>query len=270
MNMGEQIRHARKLKRMTQSDLAVKLGITKQAVSQFEKEQIPISEEIKRKIFKVLLKKDEQQTKSFNNSLGRKIIIARIEQGLSREDLAEKLGISYTALEHYETNARHPKIKTFKKISEILNRPMEYFTNEEKIENTSTPLSSIKFIPVYGEVHAGNPTHGDCPPVQGYVPLPAEILAGKHVAGAFRVNSDSMEPRIKKGQFVLISREQIVGNNDIALVHIRDDGTCVKIVRFEDDKIIIISENKKYEKRTFRADEVNICGKVVGVVNFDI
>lgn len=68
--------------------------------------------------------------------IGRKIQMAREEKGLSQEQLAKALGCSQSALSNYEKGKRRLYLSHMEKLSEILDKPLEYFLE--------SPLSSSK------------------------------------------------------------------------------------------------------------------------------
>jgi transcriptional regulator with XRE-family HTH domain len=54
-----------------------------------------------------------------------KIEIARLQKGITREDLAKQVGITVRAIEHYEHATREPRASILKKIAIVLDRRME-------------------------------------------------------------------------------------------------------------------------------------------------
>ena len=54
-----------------------------------------------------------------------KIEIARLQKGITREDLAKQVGITVRAIEHYEHERREPRARILKKIAIVLDRRME-------------------------------------------------------------------------------------------------------------------------------------------------
>jgi transcriptional regulator with XRE-family HTH domain len=285
MTIGNRIRRARQIRGLTQGELADQLGITKQAISQFEKDQVRVSDEQLRRISRILKKPlpyfnpessaDIQKEDISKANLGKKIKMARIDLEMSRADLAKMTNSSVAAIGRWEANERTPKADIMKMISTALKKPIEYFLSGGNGSSISEQtgviqVKSIRYIPLCGDVKAGQPLHGESPPIDGYLPLPAEITAGKTISCAFKVISDSMEPGIKIGQYVLISKEHVVKDGDIALVYIRDEGTVLKRIRFSDNRVELISDNKKYRVKIFKHDEVHILGKVVGSVNYQI
>jgi len=148
MSIGERIRIARKLKGLTQSDLARRLGVTKQTISQYEKGQIKVPEYQLKKIGEILekpleyffsaslenskkiLSKNIDEIKKIN--LGKKIKMARLEKNISRKELAKKLNISYSTLNSYELSVNEPSFTMLLKIAKALGKPISYFFEEEE------------------------------------------------------------------------------------------------------------------------------------------
>lgn len=67
------------------------------------------------------------------NSIGEMIRILRIECGISREELAERVGISRSHLNKIEANIKRPSIITYQKIMDALEVDIS-IRDEEKTE----------------------------------------------------------------------------------------------------------------------------------------
>lgn len=70
-----------------------------------------------------------------NDGFGRRLIPgriaeARIARGLNQSELAAKVGISRQAISAYEMGGKVPEPSTMRAISEILEQPISFFTNE--------------------------------------------------------------------------------------------------------------------------------------------
>lgn len=74
--------------------------------------------------------------------IGRKIQMAREEKGLTQEQLAKALGCSQSALSNYEKGKRRLYLSHMEKLSEILDKPLEYFL-ESPLTNKDPKSSSI-------------------------------------------------------------------------------------------------------------------------------
>lgn len=67
------------------------------------------------------------------SDIGETIRILRIERGMSREELAEKVGISRSHLNKVEADIKRPSILTYQKIMDVLEADIS-IRNEEKTE----------------------------------------------------------------------------------------------------------------------------------------
>ncbi len=59
--------------------------------------------------------------------LGRKIQIAREEKKMTQGQLADSIGCSQSALSNYEKGKRRIYLSHLEKLSEVLEKPLEYF-----------------------------------------------------------------------------------------------------------------------------------------------
>lgn len=279
MDIGKRIKRARIIRRISQEELGLALKMTKQSVSLLEKGEIKPSDaqlktiaETTKKPIEYFLNNDFKDEVQKPLSMGMKIRLARIEMKMSQKEFAKRLGFSQDPVSQYEIDKRYPSLKTLEKISKLTGKSLSYFITDHEAEahKLIIPADNLKYIPIYGDVAAGAPVERlDQLQVDSYLPLPEEIAKGKIIKGAFRVASDSMEPRILKGSYVLIDNTKMVKDNDVALVHVRDKGACIKQICFmPNNKIKLIPHNKKYQVSAYKLDDVSILGKVIGNVNY--
>lgn len=59
--------------------------------------------------------------------MGKLIRQARKNEGLTQEELAQKMGISYQNVSQWESNLRNPKIESLRKIANACGVPLSYF-----------------------------------------------------------------------------------------------------------------------------------------------
>lgn len=130
------------------------------------------------------------------------------------------------------------------------------------------PITSKKAIPVRGMAQLGDngfwvpieypAGHGD-----GYIDFPT----GDPDAYALKCVGDSMLPRIKDGEFVIVepAREALPG--DEVLVKAKDGRVMVKELAYcRDEKYFLLSTNASHEKISIRCDEVENLHYVVAIV----
>ncbi|PZI98494.1 transcriptional regulator [Staphylococcus aureus] len=90
--------------------------------------------------------------------------------------------------------------------------------------------------------------------VRGYVP--AHDIA-------LKVNGDSMEPLFKNGQIIFIEKSHTIKDGQIGVFIINGDA-YVKKVYVEDNRLTLVSLNKKYKDLYFYDNEsVRLVGKVI-------
>ncbi|MDD5948899.1 MAG: helix-turn-helix transcriptional regulator [Lachnospiraceae bacterium] len=62
---------------------------------------------------------------------GKKLKIARMEKGYSREKMGERMHLSASAIQHYEEGVRQPGLDVFFQIAAVLEKPLEYFLDDD-------------------------------------------------------------------------------------------------------------------------------------------
>ena len=120
-------------------------------------------------------------------------------------------------------------------------------------------------VPVMGRIAAGTPisaiqdhTHDiDCPP---------DLLSnGEHFA--LEVRGDSMiEAGIHDGDTVIVRRADTAQNGDIVVALVEKEEATLKRLRKKGASIALEAANPAYETRTFRPDQVDIQGRLVGLI----
>lgn len=80
--------------------------------------------------------------------IGRRLQMAREESGLSQEQLAGMMGCAQSTLSNYEKGKRRLYLNQLEKIAEILDKPIEYFIenndrNDRAVES-STAINQIE------------------------------------------------------------------------------------------------------------------------------
>ena len=209
--------------------------------------------------------------------------VLKEEKGYTLTELSEKVGMAKSALSRYFNKTREFPLNRVNEFANALGVSPEYILGFENpdiatIYNQLEPprqqkvysyaekqleeQNNIVSFPVYGKTAAGTTpvTYGD-PDVEhkdfSSVPAGADV--------ALVVSGDSMEPLISDGSIVFYKIQPHVENGEIAIVEIEGDGVTCKRVKFdyENEKIILQSENDKYEDMVFNNDQIRILGKVL-------
>ena len=74
---------------------------------------------------------------------GTKLKNAREERGMSQRSLGLALGLSDKTISSYESSRSYPNLDVLKKISEILEKPMEYFVSTSRDIQLENHLQKI-------------------------------------------------------------------------------------------------------------------------------
>lgn len=64
-------------------------------------------------------------------TIGEKIKAKRTEKRMTQQELADKIGVSYTTVSLYESNSRKPSFKALARIAEVFDVSQSYFFDEE-------------------------------------------------------------------------------------------------------------------------------------------
>ncbi len=125
--------------------------------------------------------------------------------------------------------------------------------------------ASVVSIPMMGRIAAGTPISA----IQQHtndVPYPADMLAGgEHFA--LEVSGDSMiEAGIHDGDTVLIKRCHTADNGDIVVALVEKEEATLKKLRKKGGTIALEAANPEYETRIFGPDQVDIQGRLVGLI----
>ena len=134
---------------------------------------------------------------------------------------------------------------------------------EEQLNEQNGQIQEDNIVPiVFGrQSAAGSMIHVDDVDAEMGV-LPSSIVPN----GAnelVQIIGDSMEPIIKKGSEVYLRYQPTVEDGEVAIVRIEDEGVTCKYLFRDGEKIILKSENSKYDDIVVGAEKVSVIGKVL-------
>ncbi len=242
------------------------------------------------------------RSKKISNAIGRRIRNLRKSRGWSQRELGEKVQKSESAVRMWELGNSEPDIETLNKLSEELKvsvdflsgrkyelrHPVEkwskdlqedYYRGDDSVKeymeykygnlrfiDEHDNITSVK-IPVLGLVAAGIPIEA-ITDVLDHEELPAHMFRDGSEFFALRLKGDSMEPRMKSGDVVIVRRQETCDSGDIAIVCVNgDEATCKKVL-IQPNGITLLPLNPSFEPIYYTASEiesrpVRILGKVV-------
>ncbi len=203
--------------------------------------------------------------------VGERIKKLREERGITRQKLAEIVGVSTTSLYYIEKGINIPSSTLVAKIAEALGVTTDYLlglTDDPRPITERAGMKPLKgkIIPVFDGAAAGN--GGKYPdgssPVE-YIQLPEGVMGEFGV----KVYGDSMMPEIVDGDIVVVDRRLEIRNNDRVVV-ILEDPHClepcavVKIYKEVNGSKYLISLNPAYPPILLK--EVKFIAKVVYIL----
>lgn len=198
-------------------------------------------------------------------TVGERIKKVREKTGMSQVEFADKINVSKQTLYKYEndiiTNIPSDKIEA---AAELGNVSPAYLMGWEPIsdeeignvfyENMKKPKKRGVTINVLGRVAAGIPVEA----IEDIIDT-EEITEELAKTGDFfglQIHGDSMEPRMKEGDIVIVRKQEDAESGDIVIATVNGtDATCKRLKKYAEG-IALISTNPSYEPMYFTNDEV--------------
>ena len=184
--------------------------------------------------------------------------LLRNQKHLSQAQLAKEIGVSSSTIAMWESGEREPKnYETLEIIADFFNVNMELL-----LTGTIAPTR----IPVLGKVVAGIPLDA-IEDIIDYEEIP-HSMAKSGEFFALQIKGDSMEPRIKEGDVVIVRKQPDVESGEVAIVLVNGDEATIKKVQKFNGGINLVPSKPAYEVKTYSNDDieslpVSIIGKVV-------
>ncbi|NBC36124.1 transcriptional repressor LexA [Novosphingobium sp. FSY-8] len=124
--------------------------------------------------------------------------------------------------------------------------------------------NDIVEIPLHGRIAAGVPI--EALEGQSMLPVPAALLgSGEHYA--LEVSGDSMvEAGILDGDLALIRRTEVARDGEIVVALVRGEEATLKYLRREGGMIRLDPANAAYDPQYYRPGEVQVQGRLAGLL----
>lgn len=138
--------------------------------------------------------------------------------------------------------------------------------NQEAINShLANQKDDIIKIPIVGTIRAGEPILA-YENIEGYFPTDRQFLNSDKEYFYLKVKGDSMDKEFKEGSLLLIEKQPVIENGDIAVVLINGLESTVKKVYFDKNLITLMpqSSNPDYQPKIVDTtkDDLMIIGKV--------
>ena len=129
----------------------------------------------------------------------------------------------------------------------------------------SAPANDAQSLPVLGRIAAGTPIEA-IQQERERIAVPEALLgAGEHYV--LEVQGDSMiEAGILDGDFVVIRKGDVAQTGEIVVALVMGEEATLKRLRRKGGSIALEAANPKYQTRVFGPDQVEVQGKLVGLI----
>ncbi|MFR4974808.1 LexA family protein [Blautia caecimuris] len=195
--------------------------------------------------------------------IGKRIREKREAIGMTQEELASKLGYkNKSSIAKIETGANDIIQSKVVEFANILGTTVAYLMGWDEPPHSRKGV----VINVLGRVAAGIPLEA----IEDIIDT-EEISEEMAKTGEFfglQIDGDSMEPRMQKGDVVIVRKQDDAESGDVVIAMINgNDATCKRLRKYRDG-IELVSNNPIYKPMFFSNEEiiskpVKIIGKVV-------
>lgn len=188
--------------------------------------------------------------------------------------MAKEMNMTQQRISAYEKGKREPDIETLKQFAEYFNCSVDYLLGEtdvRNINNMSKANDSLFLIPVLGKIAAGQPILAE-EYIEGYLPVDPNVYGLKTSNDLFylRVSGQSMNLKIKNGDYALIRKQDTAEDGDIvvAIVNSDNEATLKRYRKLNDYTVRLepMSTDTSIEEIEvdLRSTNLKIIGKALG------
>ncbi len=186
--------------------------------------------------------------------IGDMISKVRKEKNMTKTELANLTDINIGHLTHIEKGERNPSHKALKNICQALDIPYQQlmYTYDKELNESQEKYNFIDHISPTKVLAIDNlNTFVDCPST-----APSASLA-------IKVFDDSMEPTLKKGDYVFIEYNSPLDNKEIGLFFLNKK-FYIRRFSLKRGKIVLKADNKSIEDLAIAEnDDFYIVGKIL-------
>lgn len=220
-------------------------------------------------------------------NLGQRIGVLLAERKLSADGLAKLLGVEAAVVHAWlDDPAARLQLHHAVKLQDAYGYSPAWLINgkgdrllpnleEPELDEPSLPFDIVRFpagsfrrIPVVGMAQLGdNGYFADIEYPVGYGDGLLNFPTDDPDAYGLRCNGDSMRPRIKHNEFVVIEPNRAVTNGDEVLIKAQDGRVMIKELAYvRDGYVFLTSVNEKFGKLKIAQDQIERLQFVAGIV----
>lgn len=191
------------------------------------------------------------------------MVSLRKQAGMSQQQMADRLGITRSAVGMYETDKREPDLDTLKGIADLFGVELDTLAGRarDRLPANVWPLGELDQVPLLGRIACGTPILAE-ENAEAYVDLPRRIRADFALA----CKGDSMVGAgIRNGDVVYIHAQPEVENGQIAAVMVDGDEATLKRLYFDGRTVQLVAENPSYAPMVFVGEEIARRLRILGL-----
>ena len=208
-------------------------------------------------------------------TVGERMRLRRKELGMNAEDVAAKIGKDRATVYRYEGNEiENMPVGVLEPLAKALSTSPSYLMGWEKSDDkkiiplnqeVGTPYNPVVHeIPILGRIAAGLPLYAE-ENIEGATYTDRN---GGAEYFALKVEGDSMTAaQINDGNIIIVRVQNVVDNNEIAVVRVNKEAATVKRFRQEGNLVHLIPQsfNPKHQVQTYnlKNTKIDVIGKVV-------
>ena len=137
---------------------------------------------------------------------------------------------------------------------------------KEFIDNAVEAVSELIEIPVMGKIAAGTPIEA-ISHKESTLALPPHMFSRNGEHFALKVSGDSMiDAGIYDEDTVVIRRQPNADNGDIVVAFVKGEDVTLKRFQRKGTSIALVPANKNHETRVYSQENVEVQGKLVGLL----
>lgn len=200
----------------------------------------------------------------------------RMSRGIKQKDVAEYLGLTQPAYNHYESGRSTPDISTLMKLAdfygitvdELVNFDGDPFFGKPIKENPVPVFEDEVMLPIVASLQCGYGATGEPFIYVGEHGVPKSFIKkyGKDLVLTYAVGK-SMMPTIRPGDLMVCYPSDWWDDGTIVVVSINDSNTVKRIYRADDGGIDLIPDNPKFKLMHYDTTEItDYCIHVLGHV----
>lgn len=180
---------------------------------------------------------------------------------MKQSDLASRLNVKANTISNWENEKSFPDLDSLRKMAEIFDVSVDYI-----LGGHPAGKSAGVTIPVLGDVAAGIPIEA-ITDIVDYEEIDAALAATGEFFG-LRIKGDSMEPRMREGDVVIVRQQDTADSGDTVVVLVNGNSATVKKIKYGPDGITLLPTNPAHDIQFYSAADVErlpvrVIGRVV-------